>query len=65
MRTKKVMDIATQHHLYTDYEYENKMGPNGKFVRTQHKTWAFTETQLVAFAKSIEKEVLSKYEIIE
>lgn len=64
MRSDKVLKLATKHHFYTDYEYDNRMGPEGKIVRKQLKTWTFTEDQLKTFVKDIEKEVLSKYEII-
>lgn len=64
MRKDKLFNIVNKHHLFTNYEYDTTMGQDNKVVRTQHKTWTFTEDQLKSFVKDIEKETMSKYEII-
>lgn len=64
MRKDKLSKLITKHQFFNGIEYENKMGPEGKIIRTQFKTWTFTEDQLKSFVKDVEKDVLSKYEII-
>lgn len=64
MRKDKLFKLVDKHHFFTGIEYDNRMGPEGKIVRKQMKTWTFTEDQLKTFVKDIEKETMSKYEII-
>jgi hypothetical protein len=64
MRKDKLLNIADKQSWATSFEYDTIMGQDNKIVRKQHKVWSFTESELLSFTKTIEKETLSKYEII-
>jgi hypothetical protein len=65
MRRDKLLNLADKQAWAISFEYDSVMGPDNKVIREQYKVWSFTESQLKAFVKDIEKAVLSKYEIIE
>lgn len=64
MRIKQILQLADTWCWSATFEYDATLGPYNKILRQQYKVWSFTEPQLKALVKEIEREVLSKYEII-
>ncbi len=57
MRKKRILELATKFHRWTEYEKE-VIGytDKGKSITKQNKIWAFTEDDLIKLSKSLIKE---------